>query len=107
MIYIFWTAKDKEEAHRIVEILLAQRLIACASLIDGVESIYRWEGKIEKSREVKVIFKTVGKHFDPICHWIQKEGSYKVPEVTQLEVAKANPDYLSWLETETNSSSLS
>jgi periplasmic divalent cation tolerance protein len=102
MIYIFWTCKDKEEAKKIIFGLLDKRLVACASILPEVESIYRWEGKIEEGKEVKVIFKTQSKCFDLICSYIIEKGSYQVPEVLQVDVAKGNPRYLSWVKEETD-----
>ena len=72
LIYIFWTCRDKQEVKRIVHGLLDQRLIACASIFPEVESIYRWEGKIEESQEVKVILKTAALHFNAVQSYIQE-----------------------------------
>ena len=102
MIYVFWTCRTKEEAGKIIHQLLDQRLIACASILPEIESIYRWEGKIEEGKEVKVILKTQAEHFNSICHAIQKQGSYEVPEISQIDVTKANPKYLSWVVQETS-----
>jgi periplasmic divalent cation tolerance protein len=102
MIYIFWTCRDKQEAKKIIFALLDQHLIACASIFPEIESIYRWEGKIEKGKEIKVMLKTQSKHFDAICDYIIKNGSYEVPEITQVDVAKGNPDYLSWVKEQTD-----
>jgi len=101
MIYIFWSCKDADEAKRIIHALLNKHLIACASILPEVKSIYRWEGKIEESREAKVILKTVGKHFEAISRLIQEQCSYEVPEIVQVDVAKASPRYLSWVGQET------
>lgn len=101
MIYIFWTCRSREEAKKIVYLLLEQHLIACASILPEVESIYRWEGKIEEGKEVKVILKTQSKLFDPICALIREKGSYEVPEISQLDAVKCNPQYLSWVMEET------
>lgn len=101
MIYIFWTCKEREEAKEIIFGLLSQRLIACASLFPDVESIYRWEGKIEESKEVKVILKTQAEHFEAICKYILEKGSYQVPEILQVNISKGNPRYLSWIQEET------
>lgn len=97
MIYIFWTCRDKQEAKKIAHSLLDQRLIACASIFPEIESIYRWEGKIEEGQEVKVILKSTHKHFDAIQSYILAHCSYEVPEIVQVDVAKGNPRYLSWL----------
>lgn len=107
IIYIFWTCRDKQEAKKIIHGLLDQRLIACASIFPEVESIYRWEGKIEESQEVKVIFKTALKHFDAVQSYIQKHCSYEVPEILQVDIVQGTPRYLAWIAQETALSELS
>ncbi len=102
LIYIFWTCRDKQEAKKIVYGLLDQRLIACASIFPEVESLYRWEGNIEEGQEVKVILKTILKHFDAVQSHIQKHSSYEVPEILQVDIAQGNPRYLSWVVQETS-----
>ena len=96
MIYIFWTCRDKDEAKRIVHELLDRKLIACASIFPEIESIYRWEGKMEEGREIKVILKTLPKCFDAIQKYIQSHCSYEVPEILQVDVIQGNPAYLAW-----------
>ena len=102
MIYIFWSCREKSEAKKIIHGLLDKRLIACASLLPEVESIYRWEGKIEMSQEVKVILKTASNHFEAIQNYIQTHCSYEVPEIIQVDIAQGNPQYLSWIAEETS-----
>jgi periplasmic divalent cation tolerance protein len=101
MIYIFWTCKNKEEAKKVIHGLIDSHLVACASIFPEIESIYRWEGKIEEGKEVKVILKTQGKHFDSICKYILENGSYEVPEILQVDVLKGNPSYVAWVKQET------
>ena len=101
MIYVFWTCRDKQEAKKIIHGLLDKRLIACASIFPEIESIYRWEGKVEESSEIKVILKTLPKHFDAVQGYIQKHCSYEVPEILQVDVTQGNPHYLSWIVQET------
>jgi periplasmic divalent cation tolerance protein len=83
--------------------LLNRRLIACASIFPEVESIYRWEGTIEESAEVKVILKTVPKHFGAIQTVIRTHCSYEVPEIVQIDIPRGNSHYLSWIGQETSS----
>ena len=101
MIYIFWTCSEMQEAKSIVHDLLEKQLIACASLIPEVTSIYRWQGKIEENQEVKVILKTTENHFDAIQNYLQMHSSYDVPEIIQIDVKRGNPSYLSWISRET------
>lgn len=102
MIYVFWTCRNLREAKRIVRLLLEARLIACASIWPEVRSVFRWKGKIEEAKEVKVILKTQGGHFDSICTYIQKNGSYEVPEILQVDVVRGNESYLEWVVQETS-----
>lgn len=97
MIYIFWSCRDLSEAKKIIGLLLEKRLIACASIIPQIESMYRWEGKIEESQEVKVILKTLEVRFQAISELIQAQSSYKVPEILQVSVTQGNASYLDWV----------
>jgi periplasmic divalent cation tolerance protein len=101
VVYIFWTCRDQEEAKKIIYALVEQKWIACASIFPEITSIYRWEGKVEEGREVKIILKTVARHFDAVQGYIKAHGSYQVPEIIQLNVEQGNPDYLSWVKNET------
>jgi len=101
MIYVFWTCRDKQEAKKIIHGLLDRRLIACASIFPEIESIYRWEGKIEESQESKVILKTSANHFDAIQGYIQSHCSYEVPEISQIDITRGNSLYLAWVAQET------
>lgn len=97
MIYIFWSCRNKEEAEKLIEHLVEKRLVACASIFPAVESIYRWEGKVEKQVETKVILKTRETHFEAISDYIKKHGSYDVPEVLQVSIEKGSPEYMKWV----------
>ena len=52
MIYV--TTGSKKEALDIGRALIEARLAACANVIGGVTSIFRWQGKIERSEERRV-----------------------------------------------------
>lgn len=102
MIYIFWTCKDASEAEFIAEKLLEEKLIACANIFPEVTSIYKWNQSICKSKEIKVIFKTIPENFEQIQAKILKLGSYEVPEISQITIEKLNPAYAHWLTSECN-----
>jgi periplasmic divalent cation tolerance protein len=105
MIYIFWTCANKEEAQEIIRSLLDQRLIACASFHE-VQSLYRWEGKIEEATEIKVFLKTQPLHFSRIEQYIQTHSSYAVSEIAQVEATHVHAPYLAWVQLETSSTCL-
>ena len=101
MIYIFWTCRDKPEAKKIIQGLLDQHLVACASIFPEIESMYRWQGKIEEGREAKVMLKTLSEHYDASQSYIQTHCSYEVPVILQVDVVQGNPRYLAWVSEET------
>ncbi|MEN9343240.1 MAG: divalent-cation tolerance protein CutA [Chlamydiota bacterium] len=106
VVYLFWTCRDKGEAKKIIHGLFEKHLIACATIIPEVESVYRWEGKIEESHEVKVILKTVSDHFVAIEDYILSHCSYEIPEISQIDLSNGHLSYLSWVIQEVSSSGL-
>lgn len=99
-ILIFWTCKNEKEAKQIARALLEEQLVACASIIPKVESLFSWQGKIETAEECKVFLKTDARHFDSVREKIVSLCSYEVPEILQIEITGGNPAYLSWLQSE-------
>jgi len=96
-VQIEWLCGSLKEAREVVTKLLGKRLIACANLIQGVESHYVWQGKLECSEEVQVLMKTHARCFDPIQKLIHEVCEYEVPPILMIPIAKANPAYLAWL----------
>lgn len=101
MIYVLWTCRNREEAREIARALLERRLIACASLLPEVGALYRWKGKIEEGKEIKVFFKTRASHFEVVRDYILQNSSYEVPEIVEIEISRGNARYLAWVEEET------
>ena len=93
---VFCTA-PQEEAGTIVDTLLEERLIACASLVGPMRSRYRWEGRIEESAEVLLVMKTVEAQRIVLRDRIVELHSYDVPEVLEFSVDGGAPPYLEWL----------
>lgn len=91
------TASSKAEAQGIGRALLEKRLVACVNILDGMESHYWWEGKIETSQEAVLIAKTSGDHVDAVIATVKALHSYKVPCVVSLPLEAGNKDYLAWL----------
>lgn len=96
-IVIFVTAKDGAQANKIAEKLVAEKLVACANIVPGVQSIFRWEGKVDRAQEVLLILKSRRRHFPAIVKSVQALHSYDVPEVIALPIIEGNKDYLNWL----------
>lgn len=99
-IVVLSTCSSAEEAHRIARELVDKRLAACVNIICGVQSVYRWEGKIEDSDEILLLIKTSRGLFDSVRAQIQKMHSYELPEVIALQVVDGSEPYLEWLNRE-------
>ena len=97
-IVIFVTCASGEEALSISKKLLSERLIACANIIEGVSSIFRWKGKVEKATESLVVIKTAKKNFTSVKRRIRELHSYEVPEIIALPIMAGEADYLKWID---------
>jgi len=102
-IFVYMTAASETEAQRIAEAVVTERLAACANILPGMTSVYRWEGKIQKEKEVVVIFKTREELFPSLEARIKELHSYDTPCIVALPVTAASKDYLQWIFGETAS----
>ncbi|MBS0621421.1 MAG: divalent-cation tolerance protein CutA [Verrucomicrobia bacterium] len=97
-IVVLWTSGSLEEARAIASYLVESQVIACASIIPQVESIFHWEGKIQSAAEVKVFLKTKIQRFEELRNIILEKCSYEVPEILALPVVAGNKSYLEWID---------
>ena len=100
-VFAYITVESREEADRLAATLVEERLAACANLIDGMRSVYRWQGSIEQATETVVIAKTRRDLLDPLTDRVRALHSYDCPCVVGLPVLGGNPDYLEWIASET------
>ena len=98
---VYITAKNKKEAKKIGEGLVKARLAACVNIIGGMESIYRWEGKIERAKECVLIVKTRKTLVPPVIKKVKSLHSYSCPCIISLPISEGNKGYLKWIEGET------
>jgi periplasmic divalent cation tolerance protein len=103
-IQIVTTTVSAEEARRIAAALVEQRLAGCVQIAGPIESIYRWQGKVERAQEWQLWIKTRSSLFTEVESAIRTLHSYDVPEVLALAVLDGSEPYLSWLRTETDTS---
>ena len=89
------------EARRIGCGAVEKRLAACANILPGIESIYRWKGKVERAGEVLMVLKTRTARLKELERHIRKEHSYDVPEFVVLPVAAGSRKYLQWIDDST------
>jgi periplasmic divalent cation tolerance protein len=94
---ILISVPDKKTATRLSDILLSDNLVACINVIPGVESIYKWQGKTEKSKESLLILKTKKSLAKRIIQTVKNNHPYKVPEIISLAIDSGSKDYLNWI----------
>ena len=99
---LYMTAADADEARRIGDALVAERLAACVNIIPGMISIYRWEGEIRHDAECVLIAKTRAELVERVSARVRELHSYECACVVALPVAGGNPDFLSWIVDETS-----
>ena len=99
-LIILMTAPDAGEGERIAGLLLEQGVIACANIVPGVVSLYRWEGELKRDAEVLVIMKTWTNARSRAVALAQDFHPYDVPEVLVLDVKGGASSYLKWVEQE-------
>ena len=103
-VFVYITVNSMETARRIARLLVEERLAACANVIDGMHSVYRWKGKIEEAAEVIVIAKTRDDLLDSLTERVRSLHPYECPCVVGLPVVGGNQDYLEWLAAESGDS---
>jgi len=94
---VLTTAGSKEEARKIARALVERRLAACVNMVPQIESIYRWEGKVEDAQEWLLVIKTTGPAFERVRDVIKELHSYEVPECICISIENGSPDYLKWI----------
>jgi periplasmic divalent cation tolerance protein len=91
------TAPDWDTAARIARALVEERLAACANLVPGVRSIYRWQGRVEDAAEVLLVLKTRADRVDALGVRLRALHPYELPELVALPAAGGIADYLDWV----------
>jgi len=91
------TAGSEDEARKIARHLVEQQLAACVNIVPYVESIYRWQGKVESSREWLLIIKTSAERFPAVRDALRELHSYDLPECVAINIEDGSPEYLDWL----------
>lgn len=91
------TAPSEDAAVTIARTLVEEHLAACANIVPGVRSVYRWEGKIEDAREVLIIVKSKTTLFDELRQRVLSLHPYTVPEVIEIDLRRGHPAYMEWM----------
>ena len=96
-IIVMVTTASKQEAEKIAQRVLKERLIACANIIGPVSSIFHWAGKIEKAEEYLLLMKSRKDLFEKLAETVKALHSYELPEILVLPIVESSKTYLDWL----------
>ena len=99
---IYMTAGSLEEARTLGALLVEERLAACANILPGMISVYRWQGEVRHDEEVVLIAKTRADLVDTLIERVRALHSYDCPCVLSLPIDKGNPAFLAWIAEETS-----
>lgn len=101
-VLIYCTVPDRDTAVDVGKKLVESRLAACVSFGSPVESIYRWQGKVEEATEYAMTIKTVSENYSKIEKLILSVHPYDVPEIVCVDIENGFQSYLNWIESETD-----
>jgi len=101
LCWVYITAVSLEEAKNIGRKLVKQNLVACVNLLENMTSIYKWEDKFEEDQEVVMIAKTRKTLMPKLIETVNSLHSYDCPCILELPIQGGNPEFLSWIKTET------
>jgi periplasmic divalent cation tolerance protein len=96
-IFVFMTASNGEEATRLADLLIGAHLAACVQILPEMESVYRWEGRIERQSEVLLLAKTTAGKFADLEREVRALHSYETPEIVAVPIVAGSTPYLKWL----------
>lgn len=96
-IVVFITVANGEEAVELAEMLVEVRLAACVQILPEMESIYRWQGKVERKREILLMAKSTQSKFQELERQVRAAHSYDTPEILAVPVIAGSGPYLEWL----------
>ena len=94
---VLTTAGSQEEARKIAHGLVERRLAACVNIAGPVESVFRWQGKVETESEFLLVIKTTAAAFERVRDTIKELHSYELPECVLLSVEDGSAAYLTWI----------
>ena len=96
-IIVLMTAANRNEAKNIIRILLEEKLIACANMIEGISSFFWWKEKIDEEKEVLVLMKSSKDKFEKLSKRVIELHSYEVPEILSIPIVNGSSTYMDWM----------
>ena len=95
--FFYITCPKKQEANKIARLLVKKKLVACANIINNVDSVFTWKDKVLKTKEILIVGKTMNKNVQKIIKSVKKLHSYEVPCIIFFDIKNGNTDFLKWI----------
>ena len=96
-LIVFTAFASETDAARVARVLVEERLVACANLLPGARSIYRWKTAVNDEREVVVLMKTRKQDWTALVSRLHELHPYETPECIAVRIAAGAPKYMAWL----------
>lgn len=100
-VQVTTTTATKEEAQKIANHLVGEKLAACVQILGPITSMYRWKGKVETAEEWLCLVKTKESLYPELEKAIISLHSYETPEIVAVPIVKGSPGYICWMDEET------
>jgi periplasmic divalent cation tolerance protein len=100
-IWVYTTTGSPEEAQRLGGLLLESRLAACVNIIEGMTSMFWWEGKVNQARETIMVAKTKDSLLRELTEKIVSSHEYDCPCIVALPIIGGHDDFIQWIHSET------
>jgi periplasmic divalent cation tolerance protein len=94
---VLTTAGSEEEARKIARHMVDRQLAACVNIVPQIESIYRWQGKVEEASEWLLLIKTTAERFPAVRDALRELHSYELPECVAIAIEEGSSGYLEWI----------
>ena len=96
-LLILSTFPRRKEAEKIAELLIQKKLSACCNLLPNLTSFFKWQGKMERSKELLLLIKTESRLLKEVCSFLRANHPYEVPEIVALPIVGGDRSYLTWI----------
>ena len=97
-VVVLVTAKDKKEAGKISNALIKAKLAACVNIVDKVDSVFFWAGKIDQAKESLLVIKSKKEKLPQIIKLVRSLHKYEVPEIIAIPIIAGDKPYLRWID---------
>ncbi|AXS81324.1 divalent-cation tolerance protein CutA [Dechloromonas sp. HYN0024] len=100
-LLVITNCPDEQSANAIALATVDEGLAACVNILPRIQSVYRWQGKVESATEVPLFFKSTAANYPALEARIRQLHPYELPEIIALPVSHGLPAYLNWMAAET------